>query len=638
MKKLNLLIVATALLFTACDYNGQNFPDFDSNRPIDIKTLEYTLTDANYKTIADNQGNKNLAAENGVSAELSALATAKAFSPSLPAQDYVPALLASLYPTADAKSAVRVTYNFKTGSNGYYRLSADDYTKIWDGASTIGSLTPSKSSNTILPELMVEKYPAAKEGDMKFVEYEYSAIEPGQNMSTIDALFDDFEDYAQGTNVAVPTTAGFLINKDVKGARFWECRLFSNNKYAQVTSNGSNAENEVWLITKQIDLTDATDDALFTFDITAGYVNADILSILVSENFDGTEAGIATATWTDISSNFTIPDGPASGYGTLGPAGDMDFKAYAGKNVYIAFKYDGNGIGNVATTTYQIDNVNVSYTAISTVVGEKETRFACLTYADGAWAVDNTKSFYQLTAEDYATMGRTTIAAEDAPKYLPALLQQKYPYAQPGDTKAVVYKISATANNVDEYVYESGAWAPVSFVKAQTGQFIKANNGKWMFDPTINYTLVTSDYKIMVDYIIANKPEFEDQTSTYDNEEFYYGFGNRYTNISFGLSYRTPYLQYDTELSAAATDEEKVEVLWKRMEEGMGIFLQLKFPDTESEVQGIPLHYNVTALVFRPDGTSASGSVYYTWNYEVLTPGAPGVPATFEYVSVDRVQ
>ena len=639
MKKLNLLIVATVLLFTACDYNGQNFPDFDSNRPIDIKTLEYTMLDADYKAIADNRSNQTLATNNGVRTELSAVETQKAFNPSILAQDYAPALLATLYPTADESSAIRLTYKYRTSTTGFYRLSANDYTQIWDGVSSVGSLTPSKSPNTILPAIMAAEFPAAKDGDVKFVEYEYSAIEPGQNMSTMDALSDDFESYSYGTGVAVQTTSGFLINKDVKGARTWECRMYSNNRYAQVTANGSNEENEVWLVTRKIDLTGATDEVSFTFDITAGYVNANNLFILVSENFDGTEAGIATASWTDVSSNFTIPDGPASGYGTLGPAGVMDFKAYAGKSVYIAFKYDGNGIGNVATTTYQIDNVEVSYTAISTVVGEKETRFAYAKYANGTWTLDNAKSFYQLTAEDYAAMGRTTIAAADAPDYLPAFLQQKYPYAQPGDAKVVAYRTSTTANNADEYVYEDGIWVPESFIEIKTDQFVKTG-GKWVYNPSVtihlspirNEPTIVSYYQAAVDWVWENidvpagaTAKGQGYVTSFANDDKYGGMSAYYNNIDWrAAAARTQMRQsiFPNEYPDDWTEEQVQDEMKEHLIAELGGMLTKKHPEAVP-ISGIEVIYTINVPIFTGVTVTQNN---YTLQYKVVGQGE------FEYV------
>ena len=39
---LGLIIAATLITFTVCDYNGKNFPGYNKDVPTDIRTVEYT--------------------------------------------------------------------------------------------------------------------------------------------------------------------------------------------------------------------------------------------------------------------------------------------------------------------------------------------------------------------------------------------------------------------------------------------------------------------------------------------------------------------------------------------------------------------------------------------------------------------
>ena len=451
MKNFNLILFVIAILFSACDYNGRNFPDY-GNIPTDFKRLDYTLTAADYKTIADNKSNQATAEENGVLAELKALTTTKAFSPTLSAQKYVPALLASLFPTADKKSAIRVTYNYRYGSLAFYKLSVSDYTKIWGGVSTVGALTPSKSPNIVLSDLMDEKFSTAKEGDVKVVEYEYSAVEPNE--------------------------VGF----------------------------------------------------------------------------------------------------------------------------------------------------------------EPQTLFAYIKYSGGNWFFDNTKTIYQLTDDDYTAMGKPYLAAADAPNYLPILLKLKYPYAQQGDVKVVVYKTSATTENADEYVYKNEVWSPNSFIEPRTEQFIKRDDGKWVFDPSVSYKMVKADYQLMCDYVLNDPVLYVYKRGTYTNEEWYYGFNAYYDNISLRVSGSPTSsrdvpcsLENDTELHSLATDEEKAALLWKRLtEEGMIIYLQLKFPNTAAVVSGVTVDYHITAKVYY--GPTSNDTKMYEFSYKTLTSGTATAPPTFEFI------
>jgi len=369
---------------------------------------------------------------------------------------------------------------------------------------------------------------------------------------TIEYFLENFESYEAGSGKIVPVSAdnSFILNKDFLGTRTWECRTFSNNKYAQVTSNASNSENQVWLITKQIDLTNANVPSL-TFDVNVGYYNADCLSILISDNFDGTEAGVATATWTDVTSSFTIPQTPTSGYGTLTSAGTLKLSAFNGKKIYIAFKYTGDGRADASpkkTTTYQIDNVVVSDIKTVSTVTDPITQFRYYIYQGGQWNLVNA-SFYQLTEEDYANMGVATLSATTAPGYLPVLLKIKFPFAQEGATKVVVYKTSATKNTADEYIYKSGVWSPISLIETRTEQFVFAGweNGGWIFDPTLRVTMKkgtnpTDDYMLVVNYVKDNygteTPSLLGYYGTSLQSEYYYGFAAYYGNISWRESDR----------------------------------------------------------------------------------------------------
>jgi hypothetical protein len=123
----------------------------------------------------------------------------------------------------------------------------------------------------------------------------------------------------------------------------------------------------------------------------------------------------------------------------------------------------------------------------------------------------------------------------------------------------------------------------------------------------------------------------------YRNEEFYYGFGSRYNNVSFRLSSRNSYTA-DTELHALTTNEEKVALLWNRLEQkGMPLFLQLKFPNAVVITQGVQQYYNVTVAVYYPEGVTNKTSIY-TMRYKVLTAGAAGVAPTFGFVSTELVR
>jgi len=143
------------------------------------------------------------------------------------------------------------------------------------------------------------------------------------------------------------------------GTALWLSKLYTANKYGQVTSYGatSTGADQIWLITPGILMADTLITDL-TFDVNVGYWTHDGLTVMISTNYDQTVGGITTATWTDVTREFVIPSTPTNAYGTFTNAGHLDVSAYTG-TMYVAFVYNGNKTAS-HTTTYQLDNVAVN--------------------------------------------------------------------------------------------------------------------------------------------------------------------------------------------------------------------------------------------------------------------------------------
>ncbi len=146
------------------------------------------------------------------------------------------------------------------------------------------------------------------------------------------------------------------LNANVQGERYWNFKTRDSNNYAQASAYGATATNiEEWLVSPGIN---CSVDKSFSFFVNVGYWKHNGLQVYVSTNFNGQASSLLTATWTDVTSSFTIPTAPTSGFGTLASAGTLDLSAYTGQIVYVLFKYTGDKTTN--TTTYQIDNVVVT--------------------------------------------------------------------------------------------------------------------------------------------------------------------------------------------------------------------------------------------------------------------------------------
>ena len=222
MKKyIYMSMLASLTVLAGCDYNEKYFEGLQEGAvPTDVKSLDYTLTDADYKTIATNSTNKALAAvldaESGnpdaktYANALAALTSNKYFTAEAPASMYVPAFLASAYPTADDKSAIKITYNNYVAEPAYlaeltggstYKLTDDDYTSVWESKGVEASfLTPKTLSK--IPSILKNAKPDAVKGDVLLINYSYSQTEP-----SITADASEVEVAGEWQEVAIPNMA-----------------------------------------------------------------------------------------------------------------------------------------------------------------------------------------------------------------------------------------------------------------------------------------------------------------------------------------------------------------------------------------------------------------------------------------------
>lgn len=625
MKKYICILAVVSASLTACDFNERNFEGLDElSRPTNVAAYEYTLTDADITAIVNALTATGVPADAAMAAQL---AKDRMFSDLAPASVCIPHLLTAKYTTPDLNSSANITYNSVVTRSGElaalstpsYTLTDEDYQLAWGSETDFSkALTPDVPPATAIPAILLAGFPEAVEGDYKIVDYNYAEGTPAAQYLTAG-----FEDNPAGTGSNVAVDLEGWINTDLSGALFWQCRYFAAaaNAYAQISSFNSGSVNSVWLISPAIDLP-ADGSPLFTFDYNSGFYNADCLTVHVSEDFDGTADNIGAATWMDITDNFTFVQGTSSGYGTLTNVGNMDFSAYAGKKVYIGFNYKGDGTtGNPATTTVQIDNIRVSEPSEM----EAPVRvYAAWRFNGTAWSAAP-NSVVVLQPGDYAAMGVNYLGTDIAPDYLPTYLGLKYPYAKEGTAFTVVFKSdNAGGNYADIYTRTGGAWVP-SVTETVTSQFVYSVDG-WVFDPTVTYTMVKTDYQSMVQYVIDNfAAETPALVSSYGDSEYYYGFSAYHSNISLREVDRGK----DPAYAALTTDEEKKAYFRDRTSEGLEIFMRYKYPEATPQVSGIDVYANITCAMY--DGVATdrgctfrlrcTGSNPSTWEYVEQTAG-----------------
>jgi Domain of unknown function (DUF5017)/Secretion system C-terminal sorting domain len=161
-----------------------------------------------------------------------------------------------------------------------------------------------------------------------------------------DILLNETFDTDLGTFTAVSVTG------DVEG---WYWEAYSGNGYMEMGDKGDEASVD-WLISGAFNLDAATEEKI-SFKSANNFGDATTtLTVFLSDDFTGeyTPAGIASATWDDVTSEFTLSSG---GSYNFFESGEKDISDGTGTG-YIAFVYTYPGGGS--SGMWEIDDVKVT--------------------------------------------------------------------------------------------------------------------------------------------------------------------------------------------------------------------------------------------------------------------------------------
>ena len=595
-------LCAASFLLAGCDYNEENFPGYDKEYyPTNVANIVYTLTDADYEAIGGD------------------VATNKYFSTDNMPDDYLPEWLGDTYYTADAGSSANLTYRFKTIYPHYQNipyeiLTEDDYTVIYgEGYNNATFLNASNVGR--MYRILNAKYTEPQTDDLVMVEYEYSEDGVPSRGETIASW--DFENLEEGDIESMDGGWTLSASGDT-----WQVKEYSNNKYLQFTANYAEAEAEAWLVTPGIAINET--GLNLGWDVCVGYWNANCLSMLISTDFAG---DVNTATWTDVTAQFNIPQEPTSGYGTMASAGVMSLDDYAGKTIYVAYHYVGNK-QTPATTTYQIDNIMVANEIAAPV--ETETRFALYEYTGNGWyEFENSNHAICLSMADYEEIGgnpgKYYNFDDNAPAqaYMPQFLAKHAGYALDGDTCTVIFRQYDGGNLVgnEQYVYHaaSNLWQYCDLIREETRPY-GFNGTEWNYNPSVTIILEVGKniaesstfYQAIVDWVADNYPEY---VTSYGNNDYYYGSSAYQNNFDFRVSAWQGQGTYP-----GMGSEELTALMWERLPQSFPHALEVLYPNA-APVEGMDVFYTIQFGIY--DG---AGTTTYTIQYKVVGQGQ------FEYV------
>ena len=225
---------------------------------------------------------------------------------------------------------------------------------------------------------------------------------------------------------------------------------------------------------------------------------------------------------------------------------------------------------------------------------------------------------YVLSDDDYDSMGDpgayNNFSSSAPPSdYLPAFLKIKFPYAQSGDVKVIVYKYYSGSTNTyaKEYHYDGTDWTEYDAIEEVTNQFIHNGEG-WVFDPTETYTMGSSDFQLIVDYVEATFGE--SYIDSYGTQEFYYGAGSYYNN-------------FDTR--SGKWNDQEFDSWEEAVEEALAtVLLPEIFPNATILVNGVDMFYVVVY------DTYSGADATYSMRFKVTTES----PLAFELVDGPNLQ
>ncbi len=535
MKKIVYLLVIVGAIFVGCN------PMEDINDVIDAKvnpvvgSAEYTLTADDYEAFDLGYGS---------------------FNSEQQAKDSIPDFLAEMYPYWGEGSSVVIGYNLYIGSAegvsdftgaDVYSLSNSDYALT--GSDAFG-FYPNVDATSQIPDVLAAQIASPAEGQLVLAKYKQYFQDPIVGLANIVEynFAGSFE--------------GWTIGEEFGGDAVWT----SQSGYVQGNSYfGGQVANIEWLVSPLIDLS-AESNLKFQITQELDYAgDASLLKILVSTDYTD---DILTATWDEITLS-----SPATG--DMAPSEDYDFSAYDGQTITIALKYEST---DTDAGRWRISNLAIKTLGATGATNSKGEYFM---YSGGSWeAVDGV---YYLSSSDFDSMGTgsgqpgqyNNFSSSLSPdNYLPAFMGITFPYGQEDEELFVIYDYYSSSSGAqirgNLYTVNDGAWAGHQSTIATTLQF-GYEDGAWVPDNTIRYTLSNADYEY-IGNTLESDPEYTNLVGTliqyhdYDynwtQEQIIYSLGvlldHIDPNAAEGQKYIMNYLLYDNglaELSAGLIKE-----------------------------------------------------------------------------------
>lgn len=658
----SLIAGAAVLALAACDYNSWNedyLDGFETPDNTDVKTVEYTLTAADYAAVAANKTNAALAGD-ALKDQLANVGKLHRFTDEIPAADYMPAFLASTsfpYFSLSDGSAVKLTFNVadalpeeleKLNATEAYTLTTEDYQTIWDSEEDYAdALAPSHTPEVAIPAVLAGKYPDAELGDYVVVNYNWSETDPVFNAQpTPDRGFEPTAVLGSLEMDQTVTVRGWITGVCERGYIVTDA---SGSVFAYY---GGGIDIATYPIGAEIEVTAPVSSYNNGWQLDGSKVISETVNI---NGEPYTYPAPEVLTGSKMDELITRADNELAMYvqmtGTVAVSGnninivvegaeEAKGSAYFSTEAQKEMLTDG---AKVTVTGYFIAVAGTRY--MNTVVTDIKTGAAAPARVAQLASTGKAQAYYfngtrwskpnNVTALSAAqcneitgkTYGNLTKAQADYA--LPIFLKQTFPYAQAGNQQFIVFNCNDVKAYVGrQYIFDGAEWAENDGIEETTLQFVR-QGGSWKADPSVVLVLPSGKgqelsatyYQACTDWVYENIDVPLGSTSitsgfgyvtSYGNNEYYSGTSAYLNNVDLRADKAAA--QYP-EGYAGMSDAEIVALMKKRFETEVMPGVLAKLHPEAAPMEGVQVTYTITFGTY--DGSNHTETI----RFEVTAPG-----------------
>jgi len=503
MKKLLILFLGVvALMSVSCEPMDDIYDNIDTSIKVE-GTADLVLSEDDYSTL------------NVTDNKFSTLDEAKAL---------IPALLKQKYPAFTEKSLATVYFNVNNPT------SVEEYTVVAADYSASGLSNEYATGMSDVEMLLETKFPEAAVGD--FVKLTYSIIADEILYTLVDP--DDF-----------------LLIQEKLGAKYPD-PTYSAANYGNIERRDSKDAywtDDMILEALNVVLSDRYDDVEGQkYNVSYAIYDGNAGSESMTVQFDGNAYIAVGGMAYEITSDDYSYIGTELGDTYPGPAGNAaQYKSFdirtSGDNIWSEDMIT-EAVNAVLMSHYPDAENGAKFEITYTSYNGSATAVVVQSYilTDGSYVVDNNASvstiettqvysfangswFQPLTldAEDYTAMGQSHPNFDNVDELahkIAILLNNKYPYAEAGDYKAVSYAFytsgSGTATRYSNFVFQNESFKYISDVKETSLQF-GYDGVDWVPDNTIQYSFITADYSLIASELLGAYPAQAGNLESYGN-------------------------------------------------------------------------------------------------------------------------